>query len=734
MGRTVRAAEIALCLLALAADAHRLDAQTKHTYHCRTSLSAPGVGRIEACMLYSAALIGQTPSPGMIAQSAGICRQTGGTWAEGCCEKGWKLMCHRPSGVRHYYYAYPAGVPESQCARWRGDIFRPEDLGPDDLLVCQECDPTDEAAVLSVAIETEICEGCVLDARGDSEIALRAEVLLPGTSELTENDVTWSVEHGDGTLSSATGLETVYKHGGSHAGPVTVTARLCDSTASRTIEAAPIVARVTSVDGRDRKVMGFLELRREPLTATVSPRPFDYDPESIRWEVWSGSAARLEAETGEANTMIQSNVLSGHAFDTLIHARYGDNEPGDSFGTSSHRVRARSVHFANNHTIHSDDGEEYVSGWVDGRSPESLPVAFTRNTTAEIGAELEIVPAVPEGTAIEIRAEGMLGALALDPVSVAADGGKLSLPVLPARAPLPDEVLHVPSLSIGFSALFEDARAWVNAGSAVELPVYLIHADPKTEVIYHTPLHIGTTRLASAGSPSNYLTAYEAIFQEFETRHVERVDQPGVALQYWGPRIGELVPRADNPDDLGPAPWAQTAEGLLRKGAGTCNAWSHLLWMTFRIQGFDQFYVFEIGIRREFPAYPGLTGTRFLVANWAPPASGDVPTSSVGIPAQGSPAPTDLEKTFPQHVILGSLGTTRSILFDPSYGTKAIGPIGGKAGLERALRIYEDATIDYYVYQGKLGGVHYKPNTSNPADPMESEMEFLKYYRELDRP
>ncbi len=97
----------------------------------------------------------------------------------------------------------------------------------------------------------------------------------------------------------------------------------------------------------------------------------------------------------------------------------------------------------------------------------------------------------------------------------------------------------------------------------------------------------------------------------------------------------------------------------------------------------------------------------------------ETPVSGTGIPAQGNPNPRDFEKTFPRHVIVRTQKGSKTVIFDPSYGTETIVSKGGQSGWQEALFRYENATIDWYVYSwGGLWDQYY------PTDAPQCELEY----------
>ncbi len=725
---------ISVVWLGLAA---RVPAQPpQNHYHCYETSTGTGImeGKTEFqeivehhCMeLYEL-------SAGLIQKFRRQCqRNEDARWGAGPCPSSGQVgvCCQLGAGMQvgMSWHAYRGWVQETGQIACRGMIGTwipaasiPSGMrGPGDPFLCQPCDP----AVVEIEVESPYRHGCYLDAKGRAEIDLSAVVTsIPPESGLDENDVEWAITAGEGVLSQATGSSTTYTQTSDYAGPITVTATfpaICESGATVTFEATPIVVNVLSADGKDKAMMGFFEGRETTLEAQLEKRPADYDSDLIKWELTSGQAGKLAGQLGETNTLEQRKVLSSGVYDTRIRAHYGKNEPGEAFRTSNHMLRVISVLLPNGHRIKSDDGEKlYVSGWVEDRSPrEAEPAAFTRrnpptseaNQKAKLELKFEIQPAAAGGGApILIRSSGMSGALALDPAPAQVVGGEVLLQPTEAKEAFPGRVLYSSSEAVELEALFDGGQTWVRAGSAA-FPIYVINDDPNDTTVYETPLHIGTTRLEAAGTPADYLVAMQAIFAELKFLRVIRVNDPS-PLEYWGPKI--LGSSVGSGGLTRPAYWTHTAEGLLEKGAGTCAAWSRLLAMTFRIQGFDQFVIRDIKIRDDSSWYEPRA---FLVKSWGPLGAWETPVSGTGIPAQGNPNPRDFEKTFPRHVIVRTQKGSKTVIFDPSYGTETIVSKGGQSGWQEALFRYENATIDWYVYS--WGGVwdQYYPNDATKCE------------------
>ncbi len=406
-------------------------------------------------------------------------RKEDARWGTGPCPSSKRVgaCCLLGSGV--YWHLYQDWAPReasSACGRTFGTWIPAASIRPrkpGNPLFCRPC----ESGLMEIAAQSPYEDGCILDTWGNAEIKLSAvlsDVLL--RSGLDEDDVEWTLIAGDGLLTQIEGPSTTFTQiATDHGETITVMATAGgDSTMSAcgwaTVTFAPrqIFVHVLSADGEGETAMGIstpgpgFEEREVLLEAKIlNEKPADYKPDLIQWGVERGDAGKLTEKRGDTNTLQQQNVLSGSAYETWIVARYTDNIAGGGpFLASNHRLRPTSVLLPNSHPPKTGAG---VPGWAEGREPGEVPATFATGDKAKLELVFEIQPELT-GIDVEIRSTGMDGALAIPPVKVSPDIGKLRVPATEVGTAF-STALGPMKVRVDFEARFAGGK-WVEAGFA----------------------------------------------------------------------------------------------------------------------------------------------------------------------------------------------------------------------------------------------------------------------------
>ncbi len=589
-------------------------------------------------------------------------------------------------------------------------------------------------AIESIDAEEPYVDGAILDAMASVDVELIAiPTPYPIGMDLNQEEVFWEITVGEGTLSDSVGWENTFTQTQGYVGPITIEVRIGSSSTQLNYEASRITATITTVLGRDKFLMGLYDGVEEPLVATVSPIPADYNDENIFWERTQGQAAFISPQEGESSTLMQLNVQSGSAYDTHIIARYAANAPGTPFLTSNHLIRPQNIEIVNSHPIRRDDGTLYFHpGWDITRSPASFPAVLKRDSKALLAGIVTATPALPTGTPITIRSFGMAGAMELDPMELTYSTIGAIISSTLGKNTFVDEVRYYPRASMAFEARFYPETEWFTAGS-LETRLYLTWKDPVAgRPIYETLLHRGTIAQQNAGisggtSPTDELNAQHAAFEALTTRFVTLMDGTG-PLNFWGPETtGDMIPDPRNPRLLVPKPYYNTLAALREQGGGTCAAWSEFLEHMFWNQGFTRFRKRTIRIKYPYPYRAGYAQGFFAIKNWDMSSSEWIePSPDWGIPGQGmaNPGEPDQHMAFPQHVIVTASDGKDHVIFDPSFGAKVVA-----ASRPLAVRKYEDTYFQWYVIQPISGGIFsktlYVPNNTTDPNPIGSEVEII---------
>lgn len=347
------------------------------------------------------------------------------------------------------------------------------------------------------------------------------------------------------------------------------------------------------------------------------------------------------------------------------------------------------------HELKSDDGSVTYSApqWLDlngdgqattdvNTGEKNYPVAFTRNTKAQIGAKLK-VPGLPAGQTIKLKATSAQG-LEIPEINVtpAADG-TITLPLTEASNNFANVVaFHNADDGTAFKIDWQisvGSSGWCAIGSTKHT-LYITMADPiktATGLMRETLFNLGCRNANGKGATAQAVV--DAIYNDFKDRDVQKVKPSsgtvdGNGMKYW-----------NNPPTAG-----FTTEGLLSSGDGRCGAWTRMFTDVLRTQGIDAqvmgFFApgpppqnLQADIQTHFPNYVGQVNFQGLifVKNWTIGANPFSPTDDQGIPAQSNANP---QAFFGDHFLVEYGGQ----LYDPSYGSNVFA----------SHQAWEDAALD----------------------------------------
>jgi hypothetical protein len=323
-----------------------------------------------------------------------------------------------------------------------------------------------------------------------------------------------------------------------------------------------------------------------------------------------------------------------------------------------------------------------------------FPIVYTKNQSLTLNSVIDMLG--PADVKIDVKVTASYGSLELlaDDKHVAAGG--LTLTGVTSTNNLPDNV-DWEELVLTWKISFNDGVTWEQVGIS-ENPLYLTYADPTATPLFHSLVHIGSSKAKGAQQEQSVVDAIWSYFAGLDVHRVDRAEpegslSEGALLTYWKPPYQGCV--ATN-----------TAE-LLKKANGQCGSWAEFFRDTLGAQGISaaKKTVYPINYANIFMI--GVSPWTFTGAgtvninNFAHPND---PTKAVVIDVNGNPfaipiadlagfnyvVGNDLTFTAPQgqgnsttpeaffnHFITEYNG----VYYDPSYG---IGPYVSKEAWETA--------------------------------------------------
>jgi Ca2+-binding RTX toxin-like protein len=276
--------------------------------------------------------------------------------------------------------------------------------------------------------------------------------------------------------------------------------------------------------------------------------------------------------------------------------------------------------------------------------------------------------------------------------SMEGNGSILLSATITSSSALPAEVKYKELLAVNWEVKAGDDAAWRSAGASRN-QAYLTYAMPTIGPVYHTVIHIGSTKAdGAAGRDATVAGAWNGFSKDDKPANTTRVD--GAPLRYWNTFL----------------PNCQSTAQLLAYQDGRCGAWARFFYDVLAVQGIRRDLIDIIAVTPDKAALAALgigtaTGSNaidgFLVKSWSPkpgvPAGGPfllvarwsaaqggwtifaddfrsyqfydpltTLTDDNGIAGQNRPDPASL---FPNHGIVAYTQENRAVAYyDPSYG------------------------------------------------------------------
>ena len=307
----------------------------------------------------------------------------------------------------------------------------------------------------------------------------------------------------------------------------------------------------------------------------------------------------------------------------------------------------------------------------------AYPVSYVRNTSYVAKAEWLWVtePGWDTGYDMYACADGPECLDTAAPRVSADHGNKVSSVTVTALPFVENKIRHYPSFQLNWEYAVipkpfcapGPLNTWQPAGQDVS-ELYVTWAAPTVDPLYHTLVHIGTTKANGTGG-TVVTPVVTAIWSDFTDLEVHRRD--GTLMKYYDT----------------PAP-GQDTFSLLRDADGRCGAWARMFRDVFLAQGVP---AISRGIVQK--AIPGYLSSGFCV--------------DPDLEGQGH---TDPPYQFPDHGLVIVDGK----IYDPSYGK---GPYD-------TLSDWEDAALLFMIYidPNDPDPPFIKPNTPDVQD-----MEWLPF-------
>jgi hypothetical protein len=351
------------------------------------------------------------------------------------------------------------------------------------------------------------------------------------------------------------------------------------------------------------------------------------------------------------------------------------------------------------HELKSDNGTTTYSApqWVDGNADgvaatgisaaggdKNYPVAYTRNTKPQVGAELQIKD-LPSGHTVMVKATSAQGLQIPETSVTPGSGGTLNLSLTTAQNNLTNSIqFHSADAGSAFKIDWEVKVGngdWSAIGSTKHT-VYIVMADPiKTAAAEKREGFFNISCRNAQGKGANAQAVVDAIYADFTDRDVQTVkpgtgEKSGTAMKYWG-----------NPNGI-----SGSSLVLISTGDGSCGAWNRLFTDILRTQGIDAnvyMFVTPVPSLQQLQAdlsvhLSGVTNATVLpvlyVKSWTLNADPFSPTDNDGIAAQGNLKP---QSHFGDHSLVEYGGK----YYDPSYGT---------ATPHASHQAWEDAALDAF--------------------------------------
>lgn len=324
---------------------------------------------------------------------------------------------------------------------------------------------------------------------------------------------------------------------------------------------------------------------------------------SFQWQITSGPGAGTLSAPTTATTDFAGTTAGEVTVDVAVSNSNGATTASEE--ATVLEVKVKTVSFSGGHTVYEDNGTRYSAPhWQDnnddGNATEAgerrFPVAYTRNSKMQVGADFNVVPSGFAGT-LMIRGTDLPGKAAT------ISGPTATYPSTQQTAVVSTTIDLLNSKAIAWEFSPDNGTSWCDARTT-DHRVYVTLDDPKGSAkLWETVLDIGTRNAKGLSSPAAAVAAVWGDFQGPIPGVTRKPDDghnvmDGISMNYWLDQSSRTCQRLS----------AMLADP---NGNGSCIAWAQLFRDVLLALGIDGPQAWSLQVD---PAKPN--ETNFMVKRW----------------------------------------------------------------------------------------------------------------------